>query len=566
MRDLYDIANWLAQGRPHEVKVVDSLPSPTFRLNGQMHVSFSTNNYLGLSSSRRLISAARQGLDHYGVGNCESRLLGGNLAIYETLERRLATLKGTERSILFATGYLTNLGVLSSLPRAGQYARIYGYRARATCKYAYFSDEFNHLSIREGIRMSGADFHRFRHGDLDHLETLLQQSNADSRIIVTDGVFSQDGDIADLPGLLALAERYDAMLYVDDAHGTGILGGNGRGTSEHFGVKSLRLIHMGTLSKAYGAIGGFVATDAAIAEILRLSCAAYGFTSTLPPDQALAVSDAIDAVQDEPQRRQRLWDNQRYFVSRMARLPYELVSTATPIVPVLIGDEAVADKLAARLTAEHIHVDAVKFPGVPMGKARLRVQMNAGHTREQIDHFVGVLEQNQDVIGAQKPSAKVATFSKPRAATRPWAIAAFTSLVNQRQDTLAAKPAVISPIVAATTALANKSLSLDRPHAQTSLNLLALVTACLIAIDLNYDIPHLIFAYLVPILFIARKFGLISALIATVASVACSAFFLFEPVFSFYIEDPKEGIELIVFAIVACLASYALAKDKPTTG
>src|SRR5262249_15411421 len=161
----------------------------------------------------------------------------------------------------------------------------------------------NHLSIREGIRMSGADQHRFRHCDLDHLETLLRKSDAGSRIIATDGVFSQDGDIADLPGLLALAERYDAMLYVDDAHRTGILGANGGGISEHFGVKSSRLIHMGTLSKAYGAIGGFVATNAAIAEILRLSCSAYGFTSTLPPDQALAVSEAIDAVQDEPKRR-----------------------------------------------------------------------------------------------------------------------------------------------------------------------------------------------------------------------------------------------------------------------
>jgi glycine C-acetyltransferase len=398
MKELHEIAAWLAQGTPHQLKFVDSLPGPTFQADGQLQLSFSSNNYLALASSPRLVAAARQGLERYGVGNCESRLLGGNLEIYDALERKLAKLKHKQSAVLFATGYLANLGVLSTLPRAGQYARIYGYRAHGKHTYAYFGDQFNHLSIREGIRNSGADHHAYRHGDLDHLETLLRKTIADTRIIVTDGVFSQDGDIADLPGLLALAERYDAMVYVDDAHGTGVLGRTGEGTSEHFGVKSPRLIQMGTLSKAYGAIGGFVATDSAVAEVLRLSCAAYGFTSTLPPDQTFAVSEAIDAVRDEPERRQRLWSNQRYFVSRMARLPFKLVSTATPIVPVMIGDEAMADHFAALLEVEGIHVDAVKFPAVPIRKARLRVQLNAGHTPLQIDHLVSILEANLHLV------------------------------------------------------------------------------------------------------------------------------------------------------------------------
>ena len=205
MKEFRDIAAWLAQSTSYSVEYVDSLPSPTFRVNGQSQVSFSSNNYLALASSSRLIAAARRGLETYGVGNCESRLLGGNLQLYDALERRLATLKHKESAVLFATGYLANLGVLSTLPRTGKFARIYGYRMRGAHTYAYFSDEFNHLSIREGIRMSETERYMFRHGDMDHLEMLLRKSDASSKIIVTDGVFSQDGDIAPLPDMLALA-------------------------------------------------------------------------------------------------------------------------------------------------------------------------------------------------------------------------------------------------------------------------------------------------------------------------------------------------------------------------
>ena len=535
MKELYDIAAWIAQGSPHELKSVDSLPSPTFKANGEMQVSFSTNNYLSLASSPRLIRAARRGLERYGVGNCKSRLLGGNLEIYDALEAKLARLKHKDSAVLFATGYLTNLGVLSTLPRIGQYARIYGYRAKGMASYAYFSDEYNHLSIREGIRNSGADKHTFRHGDLDHLETLLKKAEADRRIIVTDGVFSQDGDIANLPGLLALAERYDATVYVDDAHGTGVLGKNGGGISEHFDAHSPRLIHMGTLSKAYGAIGGFVATDEAIAHVLRLTCAAYGFTSTLPPDQAFAVSEAIDAVRDEPQRRLRLWDNQRYFVERMKQLPYTLVSTQTPIVPIMIGDEAQADRIAAVLEAERIHVDAVKFPAVGLHKSRLRVQLNAGHTRAQIDHLVDILEDNQEMFGGEKPRAKVVALSSRRpAAVRPWAAAAFAPLAQAFSG--------LRDKVSTMVGRLGHAFDPRQASLQASLNVVSLATAVLLAVDVLLDAPHLIFAYLLPILFVAVKFGRVPALIAIAVSAACSAFFLYEPTFSLYIEDSQDVV------------------------
>lgn len=392
MHDLSDIATWL-ESHPihHESTVHDTLPDPTFITQGETVVSFSTNNYLALANHPRLVAAAKAGLDRYGVGNCESRLLGGDLEVYRTLERRLGELKHKSDAVLFVTGYMTNIGVLSSLVKAGMLARLHGYRAKTRRKYAYYSDEFNHISIREGIQMSGAERHTYRHCDMNHLEELLKAADGTCPIIVSDGVFSMEGTIAPLPDLVALAEKYGAILYVDDAHATGILGEHGGGTSEHYNCYSPCIMQMGTLSKALGAIGGFVAVEKEIADVIRLTSSAYGFTCPPPPDQAAALIAALDVLEEEPQRRQRLWDNQRYFVERMAPLGYRILSTATPIVPVLIGDAAQCQRHAQELRKEGIHVDAIQFPAAPLGQARLRFMMNAGHTRAQIDHAVAVM-------------------------------------------------------------------------------------------------------------------------------------------------------------------------------
>jgi glycine C-acetyltransferase len=395
VKEFVELANWFGWQSPHVPLVVDSLPTPTFTVKDQPRVSFSTNNYLAIATSPRTKAAAIRGIESHGVGNSDSRLLGGNLALYGELEQKLARANGKSHAILFATGYLTNLGALSTLPRAPQIARALGFTPSREYTYAYFSDEYNHISIREGMSLSGARRYSYRHLDLDHLEKLLRQSSATSKIIVTDGVFSQDGDIAPIPDLLRLAERWDAMVYVDDAHGAGVLGASGGGILEHFQAASDRLIYMATLSKAYGSIGGYVAATGLITEILRMSSAAYGFTATLPPDQAMIISTAIDVVRDEPERRQRLWANQRYFVKRMADLNYKLVATQTPIVPIWLGDDAKADKLARAIRAEGIHVDAVRFPAVPLNSARLRIQMNAGHSRADIDHLIDVLRRHQ---------------------------------------------------------------------------------------------------------------------------------------------------------------------------
>ena len=401
------LADWFGWRSPYQPVEVDSLPTPAFRMKDRQLVSFSTNNYLGIATSPRMRDAAIRGINAYGVGNSDSRLLGGNLTLYGELERKIARSNGKSHAILFATGYLTNLGVLSTLPRAGQIARAYGFSPTREYAYAYLSDEYNHVSIREGMRLSGARRYSYRHLDLDHLEKLLRKSTAACKIIVTDGVFSQDGDIAPIPDLLRLAARWDAFVYVDDAHGAGVLGPNGGGVLDHFSVASERLIYMATLSKAYGSIGGFVAAQALITEILRMTCPAYGFTATLPPDQAMVISTAIDVVRDEPERRKRLWDNQRYFVSRMADLGYRLVSTQTPIVPIWLGDEARAQELASAIREEGIHVDAIRFPAVPLKSARLRIQLNAGHRREDIDHLLDILKRHESLAAPPRESVAV---------------------------------------------------------------------------------------------------------------------------------------------------------------
>jgi len=407
--ELVEMANWFGWKSPYNPAVVDSLPTPSFKAKGRSQLSFSTNNYLGIAASPRLKAAAIRGIEKYGVGNSDSRLLGGNLALYGELERKLARIIGKDHAILFATGYLANIGALSTLPRVGSVARAFGFTSKRDYSYAYFSDEYNHVSIREGMRLSGARRYSYRHLDLDHLEHLLRRAAESCKIIVTDGVFSQDGDIAPIPELLQLAERFNAMLYIDDAHGAGVLGASGGGVLDHFQVASDRIVYMATLSKAYGSIGGFVVAHGLVTEALRMMSPAYGFTATLPPDQAMIISTAIDVVVDEPERRRRLWENQRYFVKRMAPLDFRLVSTETAIVPVWLGEDSKTQALAAAIRAEGIHVDAIGFPAVSLRSGRLRIQMNAGHRREEIDRLVDILERNQHLASPRRraPAARL---------------------------------------------------------------------------------------------------------------------------------------------------------------
>lgn len=396
MHDLSDIADWLKHHPVHPAaRGHGTLPDPVFVAGGERVVSFSTSNYLALANHPRLVAAAKDGLDRYGVGNSASRLQGGDLDVYRALEARLGALKHKGDAVLFATGYMANIGVLSSIVKAAALMRLHGYRARKRHRYAYYSDEYNHVSIREGIQMSGALRYNYRHGDLNHLESLLKAGAAEgsTAIIVSDGVFAMEGTIAPLPQLVQLAERHGALLYLDDAHATGVLGANGGGTSEHYGCDSPCIMQMGTLSKALGALGGFVAVEREVADVIRLTSSAYGYSCAPPPDQAAAALAALELLAQEPQRRQRLWDNQRYFIERMAPLGYTILSTQTAIVPVLVGEAETCQRYAIALRKEGIQVDAVQFPAAPVGQARLRFMMNAGHTGAQIDHVVRVMAQ-----------------------------------------------------------------------------------------------------------------------------------------------------------------------------
>jgi len=392
MQDLKELAAWLAaRGLQRDDLVPSTLPDPTFVSGGRRLVSFSSNNYLALATSPRLKTCARAAIERHGVGNCESRLLGGNLDLYERLEARLAAVKRSESALLFATGYLTNLCVLPALVRTSRFARAFGFTPSRSWTHAFFGDEHNHLSIREGIRCSGAPSFAYRHLDMNDLEEKLRESSAALKVIVTDGVFSQHGDIAPLPEIVALAGRFDATVYVDDAHGTGVIGATGAGTAEHLGVASARVIHMGTLSKAYGCIGGFIATESYLAQLLRVGCSAFGFTSTIPPDQAAALLEAIEMVTDEPERRARLWRNQKRFVARLEAAGIPPLAAVTPIVPVHVGDEQACVRIAVGLREAGFHVDPIVFPAISPARSRLRFILNAHHTDAQIDGVVDAL-------------------------------------------------------------------------------------------------------------------------------------------------------------------------------
>lgn len=392
----------------HKIPVSSSLPSPEFVCEGKKFISFSSNNYLSLSNHPRMLEAAKKGIDLFGVANCESRLLGGDLQIYRDLEDTLAFEKGKESALLFATGFLTNLGALAGLSNATLIVKACGFKTIKVDRSVYFSDELNHMSIREGINLSGSKKITYNHIDMNDLENKLKSFDNVNRIIVSDGVFSMDGDMAPLPDLIYLAEKYDALLYIDDAHGAGLLGANGKGITEYFGVDSDRLIYMATLSKAYGALGGYIAASSPITNVLRYTSSPYGFTSAITPDLTMALMEAIQIVKDEPELRGQLWENQKYFVMLAEKNEIPLVSKCSCILPVFIGDETLCRHYADELLNEGFYVDAIEFPGVKSGESRLRINMNAKHTKSQIDQLIDIIvrvrNKNRLGEGLQKAS------------------------------------------------------------------------------------------------------------------------------------------------------------------
>lgn len=338
---------------------------------GRQIILLSSNNYLGLATHPDLIQAAVQATEQYGVGSGASRLISGTLPPHSRLERALADFQDTESALLFGSGYLANLGIIPSLIEQGG---------------LIVADRLCHASIIDGCKLSQADFRVFHHRDVMHVESLLKR-RAPNRptLIVTEGVFSMDGDLAPLPELADLAERYEATLYVDDAHGTGVMGRTGRGTLEHFGLAQRIPFHMGTLGKALGGQGAYVVGSKALTDYLVNKARSFIFTTAPAPAMAAAASAALALMQREPEQLARLWFNRQRLFDGLQTLGFQTTETQSPIIPILVGDAAVASALAEQLLIRGVYAPAIRPPTVPEGTSRIRLTVTSDHTSDQID-------------------------------------------------------------------------------------------------------------------------------------------------------------------------------------
>jgi len=348
-------------------------------LNGKEVIIMCTNNYLGFANHPRLRQAASDAIDKWGFGAGAVRQIAGTMEIHIQLEEMLAEYKHTEASLVFVAGIAANRGTIQAL--MGEEDTI-------------ISDELNHGSIIDGIRLTKSRRTIYPHLDMDGLKkALLETKDARRRLIVTDGVFSMDGDIAPLDRIVELAEEYDAMVMVDDAHGDGVLGKDGRGIIDHFGLEGRVDIDMGTLSKAFGCLGGYIAGRKELREYLINAARSFIFTTAHPPCVAAATMEAIRMIQDEPQHLGRLWDNTRYFKKAMSDLGFDIGHSQTPITPVMAGESRTAVELSRRLFEEGLFAKPIVFPLVAKDRARVRINVTAQHTREDLDEAVGIFER-----------------------------------------------------------------------------------------------------------------------------------------------------------------------------
>ncbi len=350
------------------------------RVDGRRLISFCSNDYLGLASHPELIHAARDGAELYGVGAGASHLVNGHFDAHHRLEKKLADFTGLPEALLFSTGYMANLGVVSAL------------MGRAD---AVFADKLNHASLNDAALLSRANFHRYPHCDLPSLEKLLTASRAKRKLVATDAVFSMDGDLALLPPLLALCERFDAWLLVDDAHGFGVLGQDGRGVLSHFGLAAPRMIYMGTLGKAAGVFGAFVAAEKEVIETLINRARSYIYTTAMPPLLAHALLRSLDLIRAGNERRKHLAELIAQLRQCLQLENWRLAQSTTPIQPLIIGESREAVKVSQALAEAGLLVPAIRAPTVPQGTARLRISLSAEHSKDDISLLTDTLNRLQ---------------------------------------------------------------------------------------------------------------------------------------------------------------------------
>jgi 8-amino-7-oxononanoate synthase len=358
---------------------VEGDQGPTLILDGREVINFSSNNYLGIANHPNLAAAAKQAIDQYGCGSGASRLISGNMALHEELEAKLAELKGTEAGLVFNSGFQANTGILSTLTGEGD---------------VIFSDALNHASIVDGCRLSRAKTLIYAHRDLDQLAAALKQAaNSRRKLIVTESIFSMDGDEAPLAGIVDLAEKHGAVVMVDEAHATGLFGANGAGVVAKLNLGDRVLVQMGTLGKALGGFGAYVAGSRSLRELLINRCRSFIFTTSLPPAVMAMAIAAIDLVKCEPERRERLWSNCRILSEGLRAQGFHLGASASPILPLIIGDAGKCMRFSEQLLSRGIFAQGIRPPTVPEGTSRLRITVMATHTRAHIDRALEVFQE-----------------------------------------------------------------------------------------------------------------------------------------------------------------------------
>jgi glycine C-acetyltransferase len=364
------------QGLYRQLRVLADEQKPRTIVDGRSVVNLSSNNYLGLTTHPRLRAAALDATAKYGVGSGSVRTIAGTMDLHVELEERLAAFKHTEATVVFQSGFTANAGTVSTI---------------LTKDDVVVSDELNHASIIDGCRLSRAEIRVFPHKDVDAARRVLHDIRRERRtLLITDGVFSMDGDLSPLPGLCALAEEFGCIMMVDDAHASGVFGRNGRGTIDHFNVHGRVDIQVGTLSKAIGALGGYVAGTRALIDVLRHRARPFLFSTSHPPAVAATCLAAIDVLLEEPQLLEQLWDNTRFFQAGLRATGFDTGASEGPITPVIVGDAAVAMKLSDRLFDEGVFAQGIAFPTVPRGRARVRTIVTATHTRDELQFALDV--------------------------------------------------------------------------------------------------------------------------------------------------------------------------------
>jgi len=371
-----------AQHLRRQLRIVELPADTTIMIEGRELISMASNNYLGLANHPAVKQAAIEAIEQWGVGAGAARLISGTMRPHQQLEDDLAHFKQVEAALTFGTGYTTNLGLIPSLIDQGG---------------LILADRNCHASLIEACQLSKAKFRVFHHNDIEHLEKLLKNRVGPCpTLVVTEGVFSMDGDLAPLPDLLKLCQTYDVTLLVDDAHGTGVMGENGRGTVEHFGLNPEDILQMGTLSKAIGTSGGYVAGTASLKEYLINTSKAFIYSTAPPPAIAVAAAAAIRVIQNEPQRRRRLWGNRNYLYSDLKKLGFELTDTQSPILPIIVKSPETALKMSQALYEAGIYVPAIRPPTVPKNSSRLRLTVSSEHSNDQLEKVIkafGILKK-----------------------------------------------------------------------------------------------------------------------------------------------------------------------------